>query len=199
MTKNEFNSIMKEKLSVLPNEDIEKSLEYYNEIIEDKTDDGISEEQAVSELGPMEKIVADILEDTSLTKLIKGSVKNKRTLKVWEIVFLILGSPVWLSLLLAVVCVIFCVYISLWAVCIALYASTLGIAAGALGGILLLVLFAVRGYAVSGVFMFGLGIISAGLAILLFFASNIVAKYVLILGKKILLGIKISFVGKGKQ
>ena len=42
--------------------------------------------------------------------------KSKRKLKVWEIVLLAIGSPLWLSLLIAFFAAVISVLVSLWAV-----------------------------------------------------------------------------------
>ena len=49
MSKTEFLTELKKALEGLPEEDIEKSLEYYSEMIDDRIEDGLSEEEAVAE------------------------------------------------------------------------------------------------------------------------------------------------------
>ena len=61
MTKTEFLVQLKEKLSCLPQADIQQSLEYYVEMIDDRIDDGMSEESAVQSVGTPEKIAEEIV------------------------------------------------------------------------------------------------------------------------------------------
>ena len=66
----------------------------------------------------------------------KISIQNpKRKLKVWEIVLLALGSPLWISLLIAFFAVVLSVYVSLWAVFVSLVACGFsGVIAGFIVG-----------------------------------------------------------------
>ena len=77
-------------------------------------------------------------------KLIKEKTP-KRRLGVWEIVLLVLGSPIWLSLLIAAFAVILSLYISLWAVIISFWAVFGSFIGCALGSIVSAFVFAVVG------------------------------------------------------
>lgn len=63
MTKSKFLSLLKAGLSGLPQCDIEERVKFYTEIIDDRIDDGIAEEKAVDEIGAVNEIVAQILEE----------------------------------------------------------------------------------------------------------------------------------------
>ena len=65
MTKREFLSRLNEGLSGLPQEDAAGRLAFYSEMIDDRIEDGLSEEEAVAGIGPVEKIVAQIIEDST--------------------------------------------------------------------------------------------------------------------------------------
>lgn len=196
MTKNEFLSALSMRLTGLPTEDINKSLEYYSEIMEDRIEDGLAEEEAVAAIGSVDDVVNEILSNISLPKIVKEGVKPKRSLKIWELVLLILGSPIWLSIAVAVAAVLLSVYIVLWAVVTVFYSVTLSFAAGGIAGILGTVFLAAKGELLQGLLMFGAGLICAGLAILFFHLSNLTAKGVLVLGRIIILGIKRCFIGR---
>ena len=71
MNKYEFLGRLRERLAGLPPKDIDASLDYYAELIADRIEDGMSEEEAVAALGTIDEIVAQILEDTPLPKLVK--------------------------------------------------------------------------------------------------------------------------------
>ena len=75
-------------------------------MIDDRMEEGSTEEEVVSEIGNVDDIVSQIIADTPLVKLVKEKAKPNRMLKAWEIVLLVLGSPLWVSLLLAVIAVI---------------------------------------------------------------------------------------------
>lgn len=60
MNKYEFLAEVRRGLSGMDKADIDRSLEYYREMIEDRVEDGLSEEEAVAALGPVDKVIADI-------------------------------------------------------------------------------------------------------------------------------------------
>lgn len=197
MTKIEFLDALREKLYGLPNEDIEKSLDYYSEIIDDRIEDGMTEYEAVEALGSAQKIASQILMDTPMPKLVKTKVKPRRALKTWEVVLLILGSPIWASLLLAVLCVVLAIYIVLWAVIVSLYSAVLSLALGGIGAIFTSVIFMCMGNLSQSALLLGSGFICSGLTVLSFLGCNQITKGVVILSKNILRLIKSCFIRKG--
>lgn len=58
MTKSQFLDLLKEKLAFLPEYDLEDQLYFYSEMIDDRINDGLSQEDAISEIGSIEDIVA---------------------------------------------------------------------------------------------------------------------------------------------
>lgn len=198
MMKADFLSALQENLYGLPKEDIQKSLDYYSEIIEDRIEDGLTEEDAVDALGTAEEIAEQILMDYSLPKIIKTKVKPSRPLKIWEIVLLILGSPIWLTLLLTVAIIILSVYIVIWSIIISLYSAVLSFAIGGICGIGSFAVFMFTGNPAQGVFLLGAGLICTGLTVLSFFGCNQITKYTIRLSKKFLLLVKSCFIRKGE-
>ena len=196
MNKNEFLATLRERLNGLPEEDIIKSIDFYGEMLDDRIEDGMSEEEAVSDLGNIEEIISQILSAVSLPKLVKEKVKPKRALKAWEIVLLVLGAPLWIPLLAAVILTVLAVYLSVWSVIISLYAVDLSIAVSGLACIGVAVALLFDGQFVPAGVVFGAGLVCMGLAILLLFAFNLVTKGILWVSKKVLLGIKGLFIGK---
>ena len=193
MNKQEFLTQLRNGLSGLPQNDIEERLTFYNEMIEDRMEEGLSEEDAVSAVGPVDEIIAYNVADIPLTKIAKERIKPKRQLRAGEITLLALGSPIWLSLGIAAVAVILSIYISLWAVIISLWAVFVSFAACSLGGVLACVVFSLDGNGASGVAMLAAGIVCAGLSILMFYGCKAATKGVLILTKRIAIWIKNCF------
>ena len=113
-----------------------------------------------------------------------------RKLHAWEIVLLVLGSPIWLSLLIAAFAVVFSVYISLWSIIISLWAIFGSIVACAFAGILCGIVFAMVGYGITGVAMIAAGLILAGLSIILFYGCKLATTGTVLLTKKILRRLK---------
>lgn len=196
MTKLKFLMSLHDRLSGLPQNEVEERLSFYSEMIDDRIEEGLSEEDAVSQVGDVDKIVSQIIADIPLTKIAIEKIKPKRKLLAWEIVLLAVGSPIWLSLLISFFAVIFSVYASIWAVVASLWAVfgsfVASSVAGFFGGIGLL--FVKKGPV--GVACCGVGIALVGLSILMFYASLWATKGMVILTKKSILGIKHCFVRK---
>ena len=196
MSKIEFLTALRERLQGVPEEDMNKSIDFYCEMIDDRVEDGMSEAEAVDALGNIEEIISQILSEVSLPKLVKEKVKPKRALKAWEIVLLVLGAPLWIPLLATVILTVLAIYLSVWSVIISLYAVDLSIAVSGLACIGVAVALLFDGQFVPAGVVFGAGLVCMGLAILLFFAFNLVTKGILWVSKKVLLGIKGLFIGK---
>ena len=172
MTKNEFLTELRVALAGLPEEDVEKSIEYYSEMIDDLIEDGLSEEEAVADLGSIEDIRAQIVKDTPITRIIKEKIKPKRTLSCLEITLLIVGFPIWFPLLASVAATLFSIWVSLWAVVISFYAVEAAFMAAAVGGIIAAVVMLTVGNSVTGLFLFGCSLASVGLGILWIFVCK---------------------------
>ena len=196
MNKTEFLLDLTEKLSPLPWEEIADRWDYYSEMIDDRVEEGMSEEEAIAELGTVDEIAAQILSDIPLSTLVKKKLKSKRRIKAWEIVLLVLGSPIWLSLLITAFAVVLALYVSLWTVIISLWAVFVSLIACALAGIAIGIFWAITGRTPAGIAMIGAGILCAGLSIFLFFGCKVSTKGAALLAKKIVLGIKRCFLKK---
>ena len=199
MTKQEFLDDLRKSLSGLPSNDLEEHLAFYSEMIDDQMEDGLSEKNAVSSLGTVKDVSTRILADTSLTKLATERIKKQRRLAAWEIVLLILGAPIWLSLLVAAVAVVLSLYAVLWSLAISLWAIFLSFAASAVGLIISGGTFFHHGDALAGLALIGSTLLFAGLAILLFFAAIAATKGMILVTKKTVMGIKRWFAGRGKR
>ncbi|HIZ55381.1 MAG TPA: DUF1700 domain-containing protein [Firmicutes bacterium] len=198
MNKEQFLAAVKVKIAGLPQSDIEKSLGYYEEMIDDHMEDGLTEEQSVEMMGTVDEVATQILMDTPLSKLVKVKVQPSRAWRVWEILLLILGSPIWLSLLLAALVLLVSVYIVIWSVVIALYAVNVSVAAAGIAGIAGSIILTCTGNYIQALLFLGGGLFCAGIAILLFFAFNQVAAGILKLSRWIILWVKSWFIGKGR-
>ena len=196
MNKKEFLSRLRKGLAGLPQSDIVERLSFYSEMIDDRMEEGLSEEDAVLAVGDVQDIVSQIVGDIPLGKLAKERLKAKGRLKPWEIVLLVLGSPIWLSLAVAAVAVVFSLYISVWSVIVSLW-SVFGCLAAcafgvAVGGIVL----ACSGHTTPGVAMIAAGILCAGLSIFVFYGSKAATGGILKLTQTTVLGMKNRFVKK---
>ena len=196
MTKQELIFKLTEKLNGLPWEEVERSMEYYNEMIDDRMEEGMSEAEAIAALGSVDEIAAQILANIPLTRIVRAKIKPKRSLDAWEIVLLILGFPVWFPLLTAVAAVIFSIYVTIWSVILSLYAVDLAFVVSAIASLTAAILLLCTGEPLFGLFFLGALLILSGLTIGWFFLCKYGTKGTWWLGKRILFGIKSLFIRK---
>lgn len=197
MHKQEFLARIREGLAGLSQEDIDRSIEFYAEMVDDRIEDGLTEEEATAAIGSVGDVVRQILSETSLPKLVKARAVPKGRWNWRQIVLLVLGAPLWLSVLLTVACCVLTVYIALWSVVLSLYVADLCIALTPAVCLFAAGVYAWYGNYAGAVFSAGVGLTCAGLAILFFMGTNRLAKGTVWLSKKILLGIKFCLIGKG--
>ena len=195
MRKDEFLTRLRSECYGLPKSDIEERVTFYSEMIDDRIEEGFSEEEAVFETGDLDDIVAQIVADVPFSKLVKQKITPKKP-KTWEIVLLALGSPIWLSLLIAALAVLLSLYISVWSVILSLWAVFVSLIACALGGIAAGIGFTFGDSALAGVAMIGMGIICAGLSIFLFYGCKAATNGILFLTKKTVLYLKKQLIKK---
>ena len=196
MLKQEFLNALREGLNGLPEADIEERLTFYGEMIDDRIEEGRTEEEAVNEIGQVDEVVQQIVEETPLTRLVKEKIKPKRKMRAWEIVLLILGFPLWFPLLVAAGAVVLALYVTLWSLVIALWAIEVAFIVSAVALLCGAVVFFVSGHGLAGMFALGAALILAALSIFLFFGCVAASKGTVLLAKKIVIGIKNLFVGK---
>ena len=193
MRKQEFLDKLKGALWAMPEADKQRSADYYAEMIDDRMEDGLTEEGAVAAIGDLDEIVKQILQESPRPPQVVKSAepkKNKDNTKVWLIILLIVGSPVWIPLATGLLSTALSVYVSLWAVVISLYATFVALIAVAIGCIVGS-FFMVGGGSV--VVALGAALVCAGLSILIFMLSNLAGKGMVKLTKLCVEGVKSLF------
>ena len=96
MNRQDFLESLNRLLKSLPKQECAKTLEFYAEMIDDRIEEGMTEEEAVLDLGDVGVIAHQILDqqphkEKRLSMPVKGLI----------VVLLVLGSPLWACLLLA--------------------------------------------------------------------------------------------------
>lgn len=193
MKKQEFLDKLKASLWAMPEADKQRSMDYYAEMIDDRMEDGLSEEEAVAAIGDLDEIVRQILTESPRppATVKKEQKQQKRGLEPWMIVLLVLGSPLWISLVTAAVSVIFSVYVSIWSVVLVLYTVAVAVGAAAIGCIV--GSFFMIGRTATIAVAWGAALLCVGLAILLFLLGNLAAKGMIELTKLCWQGVKSIF------
>lgn len=193
MTKQEFLNQLERELNGLPQEEIDGRVQFYAEMIDDLLDEGLSESEAVKKIGTVEDVVSQILIDNHYAK---KNTLHKRKRSALEIILIVLGSPIWVSLLVSAVAVAVSLYVSVWAVIVSFWAVFASFVGGALGEIVSGIAQLCSGQTAQGFMLIAAALVLAGLAIFAFFGCRAVTKCAVKLTKKFFACLKNRFLKK---
>ena len=197
MKKAEFLKELEKRLNGLPKSDIDERVSFYSEMIDDRVEDGKTEEEAIDDLGGIDTVVNQIAAETPMLNLVKERIKPKRGLRGFEIAMLIAGFPLWFPLLLVFFVLVFVFFILLWVLVIVTYSAEIGlIGLGALATIKSVFDF-MNGSLNIG--YLGIALLAAGLSILFIFVCVAATKLSAKITKGVIVGIKRSLIGGKKN
>ena len=203
MSREAFLAELRQRLAGLPREELEERLAFYSEMIDDRLEDGLAGEEAVSELGTPETVAAQILAEVPMSVLVREKVRPKEKTEEkpwgWKTILIILGFPIWFSVLVAVLAVGFSLYVSLWAVVVSLWAVAVSFAAGVLACLAGVALYMLKGNPGGAGCALGGALICAGLTFLWTAACIAVTKGAARLTKGVWLDIKTLLGRKGRS
>lgn len=168
MTKQEFLSELERALGKLPHAEVEQALAFYDEAISDRMEDGLSEAEAVADLGSIDEIAAQITAETPpIPRAIARANTGSRTL---NIVLLAVFSPIWVPVVLALAAAALAVYVAIWAVIASLWAVDAVLTLMPFAGIAAFTSTLSGGMPLPGVFVLGLSLVSSGFGLIASFA-----------------------------
>ena len=124
MNKQKFLKSLRANLSYLPKREADERLTFYSEMIDDRIEEGLSEEDAVSAIGSIDEIASQCSYDADGSALLSPRARDKKASGT-EIALLVLGAPIWIPLLLTVFVVVLSLYIVLWSLMLSLWAIEL--------------------------------------------------------------------------
>jgi len=125
MIKHEFLRRLEQNLMQLPVEERKKQVSFYAEMIDDRMEDGMTEEAAVEALGDPAKAAQQILENMPLGTLVKTRVKPSGGWTVTAVVLAVIGCPIWIPIALVVLIIAVTVFAVLWVCAAAVFAVVL--------------------------------------------------------------------------
>ena len=163
MNKQEYLGALEYALAQMPPEEREKHLAYYDELICDMCEDGMSEEEATSRLGDPNAVAQELLAALPLATLVKTRIRSGGSLSPLVIALLVLGFPLWFPLLASVFAVVLSLLITLWALFVSYAAVVFALGLCAVATPLALVFGFAEG---SPLVLVGLALTSAGLCVL---------------------------------
>lgn len=199
MRKKAFLDRLAKGLYGLPENEIIDRRAFYEEMINDYMEEGLSEDEAVAKIGPIKNVVSQIISETPITTLIKEKVKPTRKLAAWEIVLIVIGSPLWLSLAIALFAVFFSIYIVLWAVIVSLWAVELAIGISAIACLISGFVLLFTGGGIYSLVLIGAFMVLTGITLFLLLGCIYASKGAIKLTKSITIWIKSLFLKKEKQ
>lgn len=190
MTKQEFLTLLENKLSkYLSKNDTAERVNFYSEMIDDKIEEGACEGDAILSIGSVDDIVSQIVEESSLSK----SKKKVKERNITNIILLILGFPIWFSLLVTVLVTVFSV---VWSVTVSLWSVFVSFATVSLGGVICGLYFIFTGNILTGFALLSCSSVCAGLAIFSFYGCKLITKGAIWISKKTVCRIKNYFTAK---
>lgn len=190
MNKKEFLKELRKKLNDEKYDDVDGIIDYYDELIEDRIErTNEIEKEVIQELGSIDEIVKkvcggkssggkikyeeDVILEEEAPKVSNEKKKTKNDNSVWLwIVILILTSPLWFGLLMAV-----------FGINIAIYATGFGIGVASIVCIGLGV-FTIFNLFTSGLIFLGIGVILLGVAFIIIPLLAVYSKFLFTLVKK---------------
>ena len=165
MLKEEFLAQLRGGLAGLPQEDLEERLAFYSELLDDMMEEGMTEAEATAKLGSPNQIAQSILQEMPLGKLVSTRMKPRSGWTPLAIVLAVVGSPVWVPLLLAGVAVVLALFVSIWALGFAAVAVVIALAVAVVAAPIIAIRVAVLTLPV-GLMLLGAGLVLLGLCVL---------------------------------
>lgn len=169
MTKAEYLDRLRASLALMPPEEREAQLAYYEELFDDMLEDGMSEAEVIERLGAPEQVAEELLAEMPMATLVKNRVRATGRPSALTIVLLVLGAPLWLPLLISAAAVLLSLLITLWALGFSLgvVLPAVGLALAAAGsaaliGLAELPMLIALGSILSGVGLLILGVLLMG-------------------------------------
>ncbi len=120
MTKREFLKTLDSLLSHVPMRERQKAHDFYEELIDDHIESGLTEEDAVATLEDVNAIAHKIINESQ-----NADIPAKRK-KTWLAVTLAATCIIWGPIAISLAVTLLCLYISIWAVAISLFAAAIG-------------------------------------------------------------------------
>lgn len=197
MNKEEFLTTLRAELEKKSVSNIDNMIEYYDEMICDRVEDGMSEEDAINSMGSIATIVNEAVLDKTIPTLMKEKVsKSHKEAKanghsVLWVILAIVGFPIWLPLVITFAVVIFVLFLTLWILVLTCFIVLISFALGAVACLAFpFFAFSMPSFLLS----FGAALVLGGLAVLLWKPICALAKALVGLIKDFLRAVKRLFV-----
>ena len=193
MMKKMFLDRLRNRLSHLPKEEQDERIAFYSEMIDDRIEDGLTEEEAVKTITSIDEITKEVITDIEVVDL-KDNINKKRIQekitkfvkdkkKTSNVLLIVLGFPVWFPLLISLIVILFSLYVVGWAIIVSLWSVVVTLGVSFIGGTILGIIYLFQG---ANAILLGLSIACGGLAIFSFFGIRELTKLYCVFTKKII-------------
>lgn len=182
MTKIEFLQELRNALRKLPQHEIDQTLAFYSEAIDDRVEDGMAEDEAVAALGPIDDIVRQVT--ASVPPIPRAIAKANTGNRAVNIVLLVLFSPIWVPIALAFALTVTAVYLALWMLIASLWVLVALLLLCTPLGLVGLAYCLTAGFPATGAWVLGGGLIGTGAGLLCLFGAAAASKALLELTRK---------------
>lgn len=172
MKKHEFLDQLHKALSGLPPQEIDEQLIYYSEMIDDKMEEGINEEEAVAQIGPIEEIAAQVKAEMPRKDTLKETITKNYPLPLWAIICLIIGIPIWGSLLIGAISIVFSMLVVIFAGIVSLWAVSVAVGSCVMGTAVIAIMQFIAGHTAAAICLLGGSLVCMGLTISLVIVSK---------------------------
>ena len=196
MTKKAFLSELRGRLRGLPREDIDDRIRFYDEMIDDRIEDGLTESAAVRDIGSVESVYEQILRDTPLLRLAKERIRAKGGSGA-KIALLLALFPLWIAVFAVALSLIVSYYATLFSLFASVVAVLVAFAVSAPAGVIIGIIDICVGEFSTGLLALGAGIALGGLSVLLFLFLKPILSCFFYLIKKSGIFIKRLLIGRG--
>lgn len=193
MKKQEFITMLHYKLSSLPEGDVLERLGFITEMIDDRIEEGYTEEDAIRALGPIDDLAARIISEANgAPKAVKPTEAAKKKNTALVITLIAIGSPLWISLGAAALSLVVAAYAVIWSIAGSLWAVFGALAGAGAGGIIVGCALTFSNPA-GGLAILGCALFSLGISLPAFYGCLYSTKGAAWLSKQIAIGIKNIF------
>ncbi len=165
MTRKEFMSGLRQELAGLPQKEIDETLRYYSEMLLDRMEEGMTEEQAVAGMEPMHVIAARVKAE------VRESTPPRPKATSFTKTLVVLGFPVWFPLLALVIGLMVVALILGWVLVLVMWALCLGLFSGGMAALIGQISGAYQS-GLPAVGQIGLGMAAMGLSVFLFYGAK---------------------------
>ena len=137
MSKEEYLARLQQALAENSISGADQMIEFYGEMIDDRMEEGMTEEEAVASMENVYTVAEQAKIDQPITTLVTTKVRksHEKAKKegrgtLWT-VLVIIGSPVWVPLLAAFFIILLSLYVAMWAIVAALFVVEIALGASA--------------------------------------------------------------------